>query len=155
MIDIKITVQDDPVLLGLIRELDDELLARYGMTQLEYGAYNQLPPDAIAVLMHEASNPVGCGAILPTKNVGIAELKRMFVLPAHRGKRYGRQIVSALERIAYTIDVRCIRLETGVRQPEAVQLYKNCGYYRISPYGPYVEMAESICMEKQLPLDLS
>lgn len=151
MIDIKITVQDDPVLLGLIRELDNELLDRYEMTQLEYGAYNHLSSDAIAVVMYVESNPVGCGAIRPTKDAGIAELKRMFVLPEHRGKRYGQQIVSALERIAYTIDVRFIRLETGVRQPEAVQLYKNCGYYRIPPYGPYVEMAESICMEKQLP----
>jgi hypothetical protein len=41
-----------------------------------------------------------------------------------------------------------IRLETGVRQPEAQDLYKQAGFEPIPNYGVFVGERRSICMEK-------
>jgi hypothetical protein len=41
-------------------------------------------------------------------------------------------------------------LETGKRQPDAVALYKKCGYKQIPNYGQYIGMENSVCFEKWL-----
>jgi putative acetyltransferase len=59
--------------------------------------------------------------------------------------------VRILERYAQLWDYRGIRLETGVRQPEAQQLYESMGFRRIEPFGPYVGNPTSVCFEKAVP----
>jgi len=44
---------------------------------------------------------------------------------------------------------RCI-LETGYNQPEAIALYKKCGYQITENYGQYIGVKNSICFEKIL-----
>ncbi|MGB5499367.1 MAG: GNAT family N-acetyltransferase, partial [Maribacter sp.] len=46
---------------------------------------------------------------------------------------------------------KCV-LETGKRQPEAIQLYTKSGYKIIPNYGQYKGIANSICFEKILKL---
>ena len=43
-----------------------------------------------------------------------------------------------------------IRLETGVKQPEAIGLYRAFGYVEIGPFGAYVLDPASVFMEKRL-----
>jgi putative acetyltransferase len=43
-----------------------------------------------------------------------------------------------------------MRLETGVRQPEAISLYEKLGYHRIPNYGKYRDSEMSVCFEKIL-----
>jgi putative acetyltransferase len=40
--------------------------------------------------------------------------------------------------------------ETGKRQPEAIALYEKQGYQRISNYGQYIGVENSVCFEKVL-----
>lgn len=150
MIDIKITPLNDAELLELIRRLDEELWQLYGDVEEKYAPFNRLPSNAIAVILYLDSAAVGCGALRPMEEVGVGELKRMYVLPTFRNRGVGAQIVSALERVAAAIGMGIIRLETGVLQPEAIRLYEKCGYERIDSYGPYANMTESICLEKLL-----
>jgi hypothetical protein len=41
-------------------------------------------------------------------------------------------------------------LETGKKQPEAIQLYQKSGYHIIPNYGQYAGIENSVCFEKQV-----
>jgi hypothetical protein len=41
-------------------------------------------------------------------------------------------------------------LETGKRQPEAIELYKKNNYKIIPNFGQYVNVENSVCFEKKL-----
>ena len=43
-----------------------------------------------------------------------------------------------------------LRLETGVKQPEALTLYSAAGFVEISPFGAYGPDPLSVFMEKRL-----
>jgi putative acetyltransferase len=91
----------------------------------------------------------GFGAIV---NCGseFGEIKRMYVDPTARGLGIGRKILQMLEGHALGDRLPCARLETGVSQPEAIGLYRSCGYVKIGPFGRYLPDPLSIFMEKQL-----
>jgi len=93
--------------------------------------------------------PIACGAFRPMDS-GVAEIKRMYVEPAYRGRGIGRRILQALEERARQAGYVKIKLETGTAQPEAVGLYESAGYQRIPPYGFYRDDPRSICFEKVL-----
>ena len=97
---------------------------------------------------------VGCGAVkrVSAKNMSsrYGEIKRMFVDPGARGCGVGGALLDALESrlLAHRIDRA--RLETGVRQPEALALYERRGYVRIPPFGDYENDPLSVFYEKRL-----
>lgn len=93
--------------------------------------------------------PVGCGAIRPLEP-GVAEVKRMFVVHEARGRGVGRAILENLETFAKNFGYRSVRLETGLKQPEAISLYQSTGYHRAPCYGPHRENPMSVCFEKEL-----
>ena len=93
--------------------------------------------------------PVGCGAIRrlsPTT----AEVKRMFVLPAARGRGLGRRILAELEGWAAATGITRLVLETGDRQPEALHLYRRAGFVPVPCFGPYAAAPLSRCFEKAI-----
>jgi putative acetyltransferase len=92
---------------------------------------------------------LGCGAWVRTGS-SEAELKRMFVDPRARGQRIGLAILDHIERDAFASGVRLIRLETGIHQPEALNLYRSQGYIDCEPFPPYSEDPLSVFMEKRL-----
>lgn len=94
---------------------------------------------------------VGCGAILlgDDQGVPVAELKRMWVAPSIRGAGLGRRLLRALEIAARQEGAAVLRLETGVRQPEALSLYREAGYTECGPFGSYVADPLSVFMEKR------
>ena len=78
------------------------------------------------------------------------EVKRMYVAPGARRLGIGRRILAELERLAARFDYRVMRLETGIRQPEAIALYESCGFHRIPPFDQYVGNPISVCYEKNV-----
>ena len=95
---------------------------------------------------------VGCGAWRPLApaEAAVAEVKRMFVEPAVRGRGISRAILKKLETLARADGYSVVRLETGLRQPPALRLYETSGYRRIEPYGRYRDDPLSVCFEKTL-----
>lgn len=81
---------------------------------------------------------------------GHAEMKRLFVRPEARGTGLGRRLVVALEEAARGQRIDRISLETGIRQPEAIGLYRTGGYRDCSPFGSYKEDRLSLFMTKRL-----
>lgn len=93
---------------------------------------------------------VGCGAMRKLDEA-TAELKRMYVRPSHRGRGVGGAILAALEAEARKLGVKRVVLETGVRQHEALAMYRGAGYVTIEPYADeYFDSPLSVCMEKRL-----
>jgi GNAT superfamily N-acetyltransferase len=74
----------------------------------------------------------------------------MYVQPAYRRTGVGRAVLTALEARARALGYARLRLETGVRQPEAIALYRAAGYEPIEPYGLYRDEPMSRCFEKRI-----
>ncbi len=92
---------------------------------------------------------VACGAFRPLVP-GIAEIKRMFVDRAHRGRGYSKAMLVMLERMAGESGYDAVRLETRPLQHAAIALYEKLGYVRIPNYGLYEGKQECLCYEKSL-----
>lgn len=133
----------------LISQLDIELNNRYGELQKQYNKHNKIELINDVIIIYSDLLPVACGAFKEYDNDSI-ELKRIFVLDKFRGKGLAKLIVNELERMARGRNYKYSFLETGKRQPEAIGLYKKCGYKIIPNYGPYIDNFNSICMKKFL-----
>lgn len=94
---------------------------------------------------------VACGAVQPIAG-DAAELKRMYVRPAYRGRGLARQLLAALEELASAAGYPVLRLETGSYLPAAIAFYSSAGYTPIPVYGEYVTNPFSVCFEKRLPV---
>jgi putative acetyltransferase len=92
---------------------------------------------------------VGCCALVEAGD-GTAEIKRMFVDPAARGRSVARKLMETLEAAALERGLLAVRLETGIYQPEAIGLYRKFGYLEIPAFGSYQPDPLSLFMEKRL-----
>ncbi len=81
---------------------------------------------------------------------GHAEMKRMFVRAEVRGIGLGRRLLNALEEIARHRRITRISLETGIKQSEAIGLYRASGYQDCPPFGDYKDDPLSLFMTKSL-----
>ena len=79
-----------------------------------------------------------------------AEVKRVYVLDRHRGKGLSLAIMQYLEAELQQRGITLFRLETGIKQPEALGLYRKLGYADRGPYGAYRPDPYSVFMEKRL-----
>jgi len=88
------------------------------------------------------------GAKLMQDDGEYAEIKRVFVLENYRGRGLSKQVMEALETELRKRGATLFRLETGVRQPEALGLYRKLGYHERGPFGAYRADPLSVFMEK-------
>ncbi len=142
-----------PVCLTLMAELSAELGARYGGD--DGGAASADPsgftvPGAAFLVAWKDGQSVGCGALRPFASADTVEVKRMYVRPEARGNGISRLILRELERIAREFGYTRVILETGTRQPEAIQLYETEGYQPTDCYSEYAGDPLSVCFEKRL-----
>jgi putative acetyltransferase len=109
-----------------------------------------LVPGAGFFVGRVADQAVSSGAFRPLEP-GVAEIKRMFVLPEFRGRGYSKEMLLLLEHEARAYGYTTVRLETRPLQHAAIALYEKLGYRRIPGYGVYAgqEMA-CLCYEKSL-----
>lgn len=133
----------------LIKQLDEELAVTDGDEHAFYDQYNKLDRIKYFIILYDNKIPVGCGA-LKEFEPKVAEVKRMFVKPESRGKGLATLILEELEDWASELSFKKIILETGVRQPDAIRLYKKNGYKIIQNYGQYTGVENSLCFEKLL-----
>jgi GNAT superfamily N-acetyltransferase len=91
------------------------------------------------------------GAWLPGE-LDTVELKRMYVVPSHRGAGVASALLAAVDEAALRLGARRIVLQTGDRQPDAVRLYERSGYGSVPIFPPYESLAHSRCFAKRLPV---
>jgi putative acetyltransferase len=80
----------------------------------------------------------------------IAELKRFYVAPAHRGQGVADAVLEALVEHARAHGSTTVRLETGDKQHAAMKFYARHGFEVVPRFGPYVDSATSVCMQRDL-----
>ena len=107
------------------------------------------PPDGTFLVAYVDGEPAGCGGVGRLAET-VGELRRMYVVPAHRGKGLGRELLVALENAARELGYETMRLETGNEAPEALGLYTSSGYEPIQCWGPFATDPKSRCFEKRL-----
>jgi GNAT superfamily N-acetyltransferase len=74
----------------------------------------------------------------------------MYVEPRLRRRGISRAILAELERLAREYGYTTVRIETGLRQPNAIRLYETSGYQRIERFGRHRDDPLSVCFEKAL-----
>ena len=135
--------------IHLVKLLDADLKVRDGDDHDFYHQFNAIINIKHCVVGYLEEKPVACGAIKPYNSISM-EVKRMYVLPSHRGKGFAAKILSELEKWTKELDYDSCILETGLKQPEAIALYKKSGYDIISNYGQYEGIENSVCFKKSL-----
>ncbi len=98
------------------------------------GAAELNPPSGAFLVGYEGETPICCGGIKDL-GPGVCEIKRMYVVPAARGRGVARQLLAALEQQARTMGYELVRLDTGDRQPDARHLYESAGYTEIANFN--------------------
>ena len=149
MIILKRTDSDNEDFRLLIGELDKELRRRYDNQQAVYDKHNIIENNKNVLVAYKDEIAVGCGCF-KKYNDQTVEIKRMFVKPGCRGQKIARLILDALEKWAIELNIFVTVLETGTKQAEAIHLYLKSGYIVVENYGPYKDLQESVCMQKNL-----
>ena len=136
--------------IELVKQLDADLAIRDGADHPFYDQFNKIDSIKYSVVIYDENNTaVGCGAIKEFEPK-VMEVKRMYVPVEQRGKGIAVEVLKELELWAMELgNSRCI-LETGIKQPEAISLYKKSGYRFIDNYGQYAGVENSVCFEKLL-----
>lgn len=138
----------------LVTELEAELSATYCAEQRHGLNLERLfKPGVMFFIARWADQPVGCGGVAFADD--LAEVKRMYVRPEHRGRRIGDAILSHLEQQARLRGAARLVLETGDAQHAAIRLYERAGFARCGAFGDYACMPEhairrSVFFEKSL-----
>jgi GNAT superfamily N-acetyltransferase len=144
---------DDPVAAEMIEAVQRFYEARYGGRDITPVRPEQFaPPLGLFLIGSLLGEPVACGGWRMVEP-GLAEVKRMYVVEAHRGRGLGRHLLAAIENSAARAGMRRLRLETGYRQPEAIRLYETSGWSRIAKFGVYRDEPGSSCFGKELPTE--
>jgi GNAT superfamily N-acetyltransferase len=150
VIEVRAVSPETPEASGLLAALLAELADMYGPgVTVPYAMSVFLPPEGHFALATDDGTAVGCGGFIRF-DAATAELKRMYVLPALRGRGLGRLLLSHLESSASAAGYARMVLETGDKQLEALELYRRCGYGVIPCYPPYNDRGLSICMARSI-----
>lgn len=148
---------DHPDAVALDGLVQQEYVRRYGdgdMTPLDPEMF--AAPQGAYLIAYEGERPLATGGwrvqedVAEGYAVGDAEIKRMFVLPEARGRGLARRILAALEADARAAGRARMVLETGIKQPEALELYASSGYAPVEKFGFYRTYEDSRCMAKSL-----
>lgn len=91
-------------------------------------------PGGVLLLARVDGEPAGLGGVRHL-DTDVAEVKSMFVAPAHRGIGLGRRILVELERIAAEHGCRAVRLDSSSYLTEAIGLYNSAGYAEVPAYN--------------------
>lgn len=106
-------------------------------------------PATSLFIAREDGRAVACGA-LHRHEGGVAEVKRMYTRPSHRGRKIGQMIVERIEALARQEGTSKLVLETGDRHPAAWTVYERAGFSRCGPVLDYPDSQWSVFYEKNL-----
>jgi len=138
----------------LISELDRTLAAEYSPEQRHGLALDAIfQPHIRFYLARLNGTAVGCGGV--ALFAGFAEVKRMYVREAARGRGVAQALLTRIETAAREAGHFRLRLEAGERQPAALKFYARAGFQPCAAFGDYAVMppqatATSVFMEKSL-----
>ena len=104
-------------------------------------------PDAVIAYCEDQA--VGCAGLKRYSETD-AELKRLWVEPAFRGRHIAARLMDQIEEKARQTGFRRLILQTRPLMADAVALYEKRGYVLIPNYPPYDQLDGAVCYAKAL-----
>ena len=152
-IELDVVPYDDPRVVLLTTEVQAEYGVRYGgdgdVSPVDAAEFS--PPSGLFLLATLDGEPVAMGGWrLGGPQSGDAEIKRMYVRARHRQSGWARRVLAELERTAALASVTRLVLGTGIKQPEAIALYRSCGYIDIPGFGHYADAPDAVHLAKPM-----
>jgi len=135
--------------IELVGLLDRDLAERDGEDHSFYAQFNKIDLIKHVVVVYDEDIPIACGA-MKEFDEHTMEIKRMYTTNNRRGYGIATRILREIENWAAELSYTKCVLETGIKQPEAIGLYKKSGYSIIPNYGQYANVEDSRCFEKVL-----
>lgn len=139
MIEIRTVPSDSTPAKALVAAMVDEVSELYGRIDVP-GAPTATPEDFSSarggafLVVYEDGEPVAGGGIKRLDDVA-CEIKRMFVVPAARGRGHASRLLQALEGEGRRLGYAIARLDTGEHQPQAQAMYERAGYAPIGNFN--------------------
>lgn len=144
MIEFRREPAGSPAARALLTAMEQEMFELYDMATMPTPATTEdlEPPAGGAYVVGWEEDRAVAGGALKLLEPGVAEIKRMYVLPDSRGRGLARQLLAAIEDAARELGYERVRLDTGASQPHARALYESAGYqdvpdYNDNPYAAY------------------
>ena len=133
-----------PAACALLTAMEEEMLVMYSMPGMPTSASTAElePPSGGAYLVGWEDGRAVAGGALKRLEAGVAEIKRMYVVPDARSRGLARSLLAAIEDTARELGYERVRLDTGASQPHAQAFYESAGYqsvpdYNDNPYAAY------------------
>jgi putative acetyltransferase len=139
---------------ALVGELDRILSAEYTPAQRHGLALDAIFAPNIRFFVARLNGAaVGCGGVAFFAD--FAEVKRMYVRDAARGRGVAQALLVRIEQAARDAGFSLLRLETGARQIATLRFYRRAGFHICAAFGGYATMAPqaiatSVFLRKQL-----
>jgi GNAT superfamily N-acetyltransferase len=108
-------------------DMDGDHMPRAGAAELG-------PPTGTLLVGWAGQVPVCVGGV-KRLDAHTCEIKRMYVVPAWRGRGVARRLLHALHDAARELGYDLARLDTGPLQPGARGLYESEGYAKIGNFN--------------------
>jgi len=132
---------DTPALWHTALSLVDEYVATLNIDlgfqnfahEREALAVEYAPPRGCFLIARHGSTDAGCGAVRPLTSA-LCEMKRLYIVPAFRGRGLGRIIATALIDRARAGGYLVMRLDTLASMQTAQHLYQSLGFIRVPAY---------------------
>jgi ribosomal protein S18 acetylase RimI-like enzyme len=128
---------DAPLILGVIREAFETAYRRLGMTRenWQHHAGNKGPEWILEqmdlgnrfFILEESGAACGCIA-LRQEDAETVQLRRLAVVPAHRGRGYGRMLVAHVVAEAKRLGARRVTLGMWADDPQLRGWYERLGF---------------------------
>jgi putative acetyltransferase len=140
----------------LIAELDALLSREYSFEQRHGLTLEAIfTPRVRFFVAREDGLAVGCGGVALCGS--FAEVKRMYVRAAARGRGVAQALLARIEAETAAGGIDTLRLETGSRQAAALRFYERSGFRPCGIFGDYASLSQdaivtSVFLEKRLTL---
>lgn len=108
-------------------------------------------PPGTLLLAYRSHHPVGCVGLAPRPPAGTAEIKRLYVRPAHRGG-LGRILMNHAHQHAARHHFTRVVLDVLPTRTSVISFYRRLGYTDVEPYNaespiPMIYMQRPITQE--------
>ena len=149
----------DPALADLIRHtltahdlaLPGTAFADEGLNHLSVYYAAEPTLRRYEVLLDDAGGLLGGVGIAELPQIeGCAELQKLYLQPAARGRGLGRKMIAHIEGEASALGYRRIYLETHSNLKAAIRLYEAMGYRRVPRPDFVVHSAMDVFFQKEI-----
>jgi ribosomal protein S18 acetylase RimI-like enzyme len=137
-----ISIKEEGILMDEIRklfrayetELNEDLCFQSFEEELKDPLKKYGLPNGMLHIAKCNDEVAGCIALMPLKEEGACEMKRLYVRPAFRKHKIGKKLVEQLLNDAKQIGYTKMKLDTLQKLQPAISLYKQYGFVETTAY---------------------